>query len=595
MKAMQRHSATAVGFLALSLAGIPAFAQQQQPAQRGGPPGENTPYILVTTFQSADRKLGVEVGDELRKRIQSEHTAKELYAVPRNSINSTLEASGYRPDSALNASDLMELSKQMHGEYVIDGKADKSGTGNGVRLSTRILLRTGTTTLAQPLPVADGKDVGDAVKMVEKSISDALKGMKPYKDCIQDLRTQKFDQADKDARLGIAAYSNSVLSRICLLQAQTGLKSPPDSIIATAKAILAVDSTSQLALVNLADAYKAKGDKDNAISTNLAIYRLDPSNVGVVTSLIDELANSGAADRALPLLEPLLKDNPSDAALLRKKWALLLVVASNTKGAGGTYKQAISAGEEMAKADTAAATLDYFNRQIGAAQSDSNAAKAQELASKAGQKYPKEITFQLLLAQTYTKQGQTQQALASARRALEIDPKHVGAAQYVLFGLNQLGQTDSIIPVAQKLIAAGVPKDSIAASMLATVGPALKKAQDTKERADWETVLKAAETVDGIAPSQQTAFYIGVSSFQIATDLLTHVQTITNNTKTPAKAAEKAQACVEVKQAEDMLVKTSIAMPRGGRENPAAAAQILTNTASFGEFITGVKKAYACK
>ena len=28
--------------------------------------GQDTPYILVTTFQSADRKLGVEAGDEMR-------------------------------------------------------------------------------------------------------------------------------------------------------------------------------------------------------------------------------------------------------------------------------------------------------------------------------------------------------------------------------------------------------------------------------------------------------------------------------------------------------------------------------------------------
>ena len=119
--------------------------------------------------------------------------------MPKNSINGTLEASGYRPDSALNASDLMELSKQLHGEYVIDGKASK-GSGNAVRLEARILLRTGTSTLAQPLPPADGKDVGDAAKMVERSISDALKGMPMYKTCINDLRAQKFDQAEKDAR-----------------------------------------------------------------------------------------------------------------------------------------------------------------------------------------------------------------------------------------------------------------------------------------------------------------------------------------------------------------------------------------------------------
>ena len=69
--------------------------------------------------------------------------------------------------------------------------------------------------------------------------------------------------------LGLEAYKNSVLSRICLLQAQTALKAPADSIIANAKAILATDSTSLLALANIVDAYKAKGDTANAVAIDL--------------------------------------------------------------------------------------------------------------------------------------------------------------------------------------------------------------------------------------------------------------------------------------------------------------------------------------
>src|SRR5262249_23587287 len=129
VKSSQRHAAIAASLLALSLVSVPAFAQarNQEPPQRGGPPGEKTPYILVTTFASADRKLGVESANEMRHRLQSEHSAKELYVVPKANIDNTLAASGYPPDSALNAADLMELSKQLHGEYVLDSKVTKTG------------------------------------------------------------------------------------------------------------------------------------------------------------------------------------------------------------------------------------------------------------------------------------------------------------------------------------------------------------------------------------------------------------------------------------------------------------------------------------
>src|SRR4051812_43740125 len=148
VKSTQRRAATAAGFLALSLAGSSLLAQQVQ-VQRGGKPKEDTPYILITTFQSPDRQLGLQVGDELHKRVMNEHSATELYVVPKKSINNTLEASGYRPDSALNASDLMELSKQLHGEYVIDGLATKTATGVNAR--ARLLMRAGISqTIAQP-------------------------------------------------------------------------------------------------------------------------------------------------------------------------------------------------------------------------------------------------------------------------------------------------------------------------------------------------------------------------------------------------------------------------------------------------------------
>lgn len=587
---IQRRAVVTVASLALSMAAaMPGIAQQrQQPAQRGGPPQTNTPYILVTAFSTDNRKLALEAADELRKRIQDEHSARELYAVHKSQIEATLIASGYPVDSALGSADLMTLSRSMHGEYAISGKASRTGTGNGVRLETKILLSIGTTTLVQPLPPADGKDLGEAAKIIERALAEALKGIPYYRECIAALRAQDFALAEKNARLGLQAYQNSVLSRICLLQAQTSLKAPADSIIANAKAILAVDSTSLLALANLVDAYKAKGDTASAIGSDLGIAHLDSLNPTIVLPLVDDLYRLSALDKALGLLEPLLKENPFNGALLKKRWALLMTSAA--KGAPGGYKQAIAAGQAMVKVDTAEATVDYFKRQIGGAQTDSNATAVTELATQGSEKFPKEITFHLLVAQAFLKQGKFQQALDPARRALEIDPKNIASAQYVLFALNQLGQADSVLGAAQKMIAGGIPQDSVAASLSASVAPVMKRAQTSNARADWEAGLKAAEAVDAVVPSAETSFYVAWSSFQVAADILPHVQTLSASTK----AADKAQACTEVKQAEDLLVKTSIAMQRGASFNKAAAAQILTSAGSSSDYITQVKRT-VCK
>ena len=178
VKSTNRLAAPAAGFLALSLAAAPLMAQgyrAQQVDQRGGPPNNDTPYILITTFHSDDRKLGVEMAEDLRKRVSQEHSAKELFVIQKRAIDGTLEASGYRPDSALSASDVMELAKQLRGEIVVDGTINKAGAG--LKLDTRILIKSGQATLSQPLPVTDAKDVGDASKQLEKAISDANKSL----------------------------------------------------------------------------------------------------------------------------------------------------------------------------------------------------------------------------------------------------------------------------------------------------------------------------------------------------------------------------------------------------------------------------------
>jgi len=96
VKSTQRHAAAAVSILALSLMGAPASGQTRpaEPPQRGGQPKQDTPYILIATFRSNDRVLGVQAADEVRKRVASEHSAQELFVVTKHNINTTLEASG---------------------------------------------------------------------------------------------------------------------------------------------------------------------------------------------------------------------------------------------------------------------------------------------------------------------------------------------------------------------------------------------------------------------------------------------------------------------------------------------------------------------
>jgi len=580
MTSMYRRGAAAL--VGLTFAGSPLLAQRGLPnAQRGGPPNPDTPQLLVAVFQAPDHRMGVQLADELRQRVQDQHSAKELYAIPKSSIENTLRASGFAPDSMLLAMDLMELAKQVHGDYVLEGVVTRKG--DLLHAETRLLMPAGSQIVAQPLPAAEGKDPGEVAKRVERLISEAMPAMPAYRLCTRALRAAKYDEAIAEATKGLQAYPGSTPNRLCILSAYSAKKASPDSIIAIATAITTADSTSMIAWANLADAYTQKKDTEKALQATVAMYRLDPTNIAVLTTLIDQTVTNGQAEKALTILETAIAKNPGDPNLLRKQWAVHLYVKQ--------YKNALKSGAALVNADSAAANLEFYSRQIGAAQADSNIAAVQQLAASAAQKFPKELSFQLLLARSYFNAGQLPQALAAARRAQEIDPKNSASWQIAVAVHNQLNQPDSAIATAQKAIAAGVPKDTIGASLLAIAGPALKKAQETRARSDWEAALKASETVDAIAPSVQSAFYVGVSAFQVATDVLQDVQKLVRGSP---KKAEQQQACALSKQAEDLLAKTSIAMPKGGAFDKNTAGQILSTVPQLGEFITSVKKAF-CK
>jgi len=118
--------------------------------------------------------------------------------------------------------------------------------------------------------------------------------------------------------------------------------------------------------------------------------------------------------------------------------------------------------------------------------------KVQEIASRAATKFPNDLDMQLLLAQSYRKSGQLQQALEHGRRAIAIDPKSTNAVVLTMYTLNDMKQKDSATAVAQRAIAAGVSKDTIGALLLSDVPPLVKTAQESRKREDWQAALDGA-------------------------------------------------------------------------------------------------------
>lgn len=545
MKASYRYALTATGLVASLAAGAVVTTAQ---AQRVVEPDAR---ILVSTFRSQDRGLGAAGADAVRERVQREVPIRQLLVIKKEDINNTLEASGYRPDSALSANDTRELARLMRADEILDGVVTKTPTG--VRVEARLALARDVS-LGQPLPPAEAKDVGDAARQIARDLKDARKQLDANKKCETALREQKWDDAIRFAREGIAAYERSTLARLCHASALQGKKAAPDEILAVTNQIIEIDPRSKFALGMAHEAYKTKGDTAQATEMLVRLFQADPTNVSLlIDQIIPALVRAGNPGRAVAIVDTLAIQNPGDPQILRTQWLVLLNAQQ--------YKRAVEVGEQLVAIDTAAADTTYYTRTVAALAADSNFQRASEVAAIAAQKFPNNASFLMQQGQLLRSLGQLPQSVAVMQRAYAIDPKVPNGALFIVVGLAEQGMTDSAFAFANQAIAAGGDKDAMGNALLAAVPPLVQKAQASKARADWQAAMNMSKAVDDLAPSANSKYFLGVSAFQVGLDALQKLQ--------------QTKSCAEARLIEDSWTTAQLAMPAGASVDTATASQIL--------------------
>jgi tetratricopeptide (TPR) repeat protein len=562
VKAMQRRGLQVAGLLsALAGAVAPAAAQTRtvEPDAR----------ILVATFRSTDRGLGVAGADAIRSRVAQEVPQKQLLVIRKEDINGTLQASGYAADSALSPSDMRELAKLMRADEILDGTVTKTPDG-GVRVDARLLLARDVS-LAQPLPPASARNVGDAARQIARDLKEARKQLAANKKCENHLRDRQYEQAIAAAREGIAAYPRATLARLCMVSALREQKAAPDAVIAASNEVLAIDPTSRIALGILYEAQKAKGENEAALATLMRMQKADPTNTQLQITIAAEVAKADPA-KALPVLQPLVDQNPGDVDLMRLLWAIQLRAEQ--------YKAAIQTGEALAKLDTTVVDSTFYTRMIAAFLADSQPQRAAEFAGRAVQRYPQSASAHAVFAQTLRRAGQLQQAAEQYAQAVRLDPKVEPGYVALIVTQCELNQTDAAFASGQSAINAGIDKTTVGNALIGCAAPAVRTAQEQKTRAGWQRAYEISNRVDRVAPSANSKFFVGVSAFQIGLDAL--------------QGLNRSKSCAEAELIENMWAASQIAMPQGASVDRNAAGQIMGVIQQYSPNVAQAKKSL-CK
>jgi predicted TPR repeat methyltransferase len=573
VKVLHRFGLSATGAaVAMAVSAISSVASAQPPRQG---PGVNTKRVVVTAFRG-DAEGGVKLADELRNRISNDFNIKELMPVSKKDIDNTLVSSGYKPDSALAPNDIKELAKLVRGDEVIDGTVTRNG---GVYKVNARLFLSRDAAIAQPLVSVEGTNLGDIAKQIVREYDQARKQIPANQECENNIRAQKVDLAIAAARKGISTYPKATIARLCLASAYQVWKNGPDSsskpwakdsVLAIANAITTIDKASTIAIRQKYDAYKAMGDQEKAMQALLELLAADPTNAQLRENVIAELVNSGQAQKAVPFVKQLVKDNPGDPQYLRMNWLVLR--------AAQDWKAALEAGQQYVTADPSAADSSYYLRMIADYGTDSAYAKAAEMAALAAQKYPKNAQLWALKAQNERKAGQLPAASQSLKQALAIDPKAPGLQMLLAQIYVDQNQPDSAIVAVKADVAADPSNKTRDAAFLVSLGGAAYKAGEaSKQPADYLKAVTLLTASDEIEPSANAKFFLGVSAFRLLAAAAPELQ-------------KKTATCDQAKQAGNYLTMINTNMPAGGSVSPETAKQILGAAAQYQPFVDGRTK-----
>lgn len=584
-----------------------------QPRMNRGP-NPDAPKLMVSACAAPDKVLSLLCADRIRMQVEGDVSFRSLLVFSKADVENTLSASGYDPAVALVPNDANALARQIKADFYIDGRAEK--TGSGYKVEAYVVLSRDVN-MRQPLGTFEHARIETIAQQVSKGFQDVFnKTFERSRDCFVRERERRYDEALKEAAAGLKDFPNSAWLRYCQLAVMKAQRAPAAEITKLVEEIRTIDPLSRAALQELVILYDAAGNREKKLSALEDLRKADPINPRLTADIVNELAAMGQFEKAMPIAQKAVAENPGDINLVRPYWLILISLKD--------YKQALTVGKQMATMDTSTADTAYFYKMISAANADSNFAEAADLSNRAATKFPAVSDYHTYAVALYRKAGNIPASVAAARRALAANPKakdlRVQIASAFL-AQNTVAGVDSAIAMAKEMQANGEDKEQIAGvavqagNILRTLNTPdslkAKGASDAAIRAatirTYEVTAWADTLATGTAVAAQGKFIFGVAALGVGQIYFNEAGDIGRKLQEDFRAAngnaarQKAiideanpRACAATTKAEEYFSTARGAVPAGGRFSPQAAQQVMGSLMQLDGFVEQMKKGY-CK
>ncbi|MEO6447200.1 MAG: hypothetical protein ABIZ91_14465 [Gemmatimonadaceae bacterium] len=273
--------------------------------------------VLVNTFESGDRRLGLAAAGALRARLQREYNRREVVVLGSGDAAVLLEGSGIDPTRPRIGGSLSAVARMLRADEIVAGTV--VAVGGRTRLTGRLIL-TRDDRLVEPLPSVEAPTLDSAVALLAHAIAGSRRQLAPQRRCENHLRAGAEDRAVAAAREGIALAPRALLARTCLLFALEQSGAPSDVVVREADLVLAAAPANYWALDAAARARDALGERDTAAALWLRLAATDSLQLELGMKVGQALVAGSNARHARPMLESLTRFCPDDMPLRKLLW-----------------------------------------------------------------------------------------------------------------------------------------------------------------------------------------------------------------------------------------------------------------------------------
>jgi tetratricopeptide (TPR) repeat protein len=399
-----------IGFTPLAAQGIPRGARTSQPVA-------NAPRLMVANpfaFAPGDSANAVKIGSALRQAMK-DMVGRNFTVIEQSQMNDALKQYGYPIDAILSPPLATTLAKNIQARVIVTGTM-ASAAGKPLAVTARLIGVNDDAGNVVSLTQAQGQTPEDFGKKIAQALQPAVKALPDAKGCVDQAAT-KPDKAEEAAKKATKALPNNGLAEFCLAQIAKTQKKPAE-VVQHLQAAVKGDPLSLPAWTALAEQYQAANDTAKTLVAFSQMLRVAPTNQALRERLFKYFLASGHPETAKQVADEGLKIDPNNADLYDLKSNACLFL--------GDFKCAVDALETMYATDSTKADTLFFSKISVAAQEGKDAHRLVKWAQIGNRKYPNNPTLLRYLNTGYAMSGQTDSLIAVANRIIAKDTTETG-------------------------------------------------------------------------------------------------------------------------------------------------------------------------